>query len=149
VKVEFISDLAEKKLEKPMEINKCKKFKAQSFETPPYRPKTRSTNKLRLNAKAIFYPSLKIDKVIVDDEAEAEEKFVEITKEEGVVVNTLAGMAEMTEVYKEEDDPKGLETTTKDIAKEKSPKVPKKVSKRKKSKLFIDLNRLAPEEIPQ
>jgi hypothetical protein len=45
------------------------------------RPKTRATNKLRLNSKALFKPSLKKDNLIVLDDDD-DEKTTQKTKEQ-------------------------------------------------------------------
>jgi hypothetical protein len=57
----------------------------------PSRPKTRPTNKLRLNSKSLFKPSLKKEKLIVIDD-ETPEEIPKITKKERLAIRTLKEM---------------------------------------------------------
>jgi hypothetical protein len=60
------------KQEEPIADDKSKKLSKTRMDKPmvnyPSRSKTRETNKLRLNSKALFNPCIKIDNVIVIDD---------------------------------------------------------------------------------
>jgi hypothetical protein len=60
-------------VEESPQVKKSKRGKGKQPVTYPSRPKTRPKNKLRLNSKAMFKPSLKKDNLIIIDEDVTEE----------------------------------------------------------------------------
>jgi hypothetical protein len=71
--------------------NMLGKHKGKQFVSYPCRPKTRPTNKMRLNSKALFKPSLKEEKIINID-YDIPEKTPKITKKERLAIKTLRKM---------------------------------------------------------
>jgi hypothetical protein len=68
VKSEPETEACDKPIEKTTEKKQSKLDKGKQVVDYRSRPKTRSTNKLRLNSKALFKPSLKKDNLIIIDE---------------------------------------------------------------------------------
>jgi hypothetical protein len=76
VKFEPETKIDDAPVEKPPQVKHSKGNKGKGKQTVSYpsRPKTRATNKLILNSKALFKPSLKKDNLIILDD-DITEKF--------------------------------------------------------------------------
>jgi hypothetical protein len=145
-----------------------KSNKGKQLVNYPSRPKTRPKNKLRLNSKVMFKPSLKKEKLIFIDD-ETSEETLDITKKERLAIKTLREMPlrktrkekqddgmeqdptyspeiqELSKSYKEETTNLS-KLVKKYIVEEASSKGHKYGTSPKKRKLSVDLNKPASEE---
>jgi hypothetical protein len=130
VKFEPEIEIDDAPVEKPPQVKQSKGNKCKGKQTISYpnRPKTRATNKLRLNSKALFKLSLKQDNLIILDDdiieeihkktrklkkkyqlvpkiesSPSDDKTPGITKKERIAIHTLRQMSEMTYFYMEKE----------------------------------------------
>jgi hypothetical protein len=84
VKSDPETEIDDAPVEKPPQVKQSKgnKGKGKQPVNYPNRPKTRATNKLRLNSKAMFKPSLKKDNLIILDDDITKEIHKKTIKEE-------------------------------------------------------------------
>jgi hypothetical protein len=80
VKIELETETHDISVEKPPMKIQRKRNKGKKHVSYPSRPKTRPKNKLRINSKAPFKPSLKKEKLIIIDDDDILEKIPDITK---------------------------------------------------------------------
>jgi hypothetical protein len=79
VKIELEIETHDRSVEKPPMERHSKNNKGKHPVSYPSRPRTRPTNKLRLNSKSMFKPSLKKENLIILDDDNLE-KNPEITE---------------------------------------------------------------------
>jgi hypothetical protein len=128
-------------------------MKGTSKKIPDYksRPKTRETNKLRLNSKALFNPSLKKNNLIIlDDDTMEETK--EAKEQSPVIVSEDFEAKVKVEPTYEMSDPnttsaQSLEKfVTEGMTMDSSSDVQRYEFRARKPNISIDLNKPAPEE---
>jgi hemin uptake protein HemP len=66
--LKFEAKINDTPIEESLQVKQSKRGKGKQPVTYPSRPKTRPKNKLRLNSKGMFKPSLKKDNLIIIDE---------------------------------------------------------------------------------
>jgi hypothetical protein len=128
----------------------------------PNRPKTRATNKFRLNSKSLFKPSLKEDNLIILDEDD-KEKIPKMTRKENKQQPMLNVESSHSEGEMEQDPTYTLEmhelpelytqeiqilskSAENEVIKRSPSKEHKYGMRPRKPKISLDLNKIAPEE---